>query len=83
MDAPEDYAREENFDDPIIQDVVPVDGGHLVFDDEGNVAPEDLVIDDQAHGVIPVEDNDLINNEYDAIEAPINVDLPADTSVQQ
>ena len=61
MDAPEDYAREEGFDGTINQDIVPVGGGHLAFDDEGNAIPEDLVIanDDQTHDIIPVEDNDL------------------------
>ena len=86
MDAPEDYARGEKFDSethPIIQDIISVGGGNLMYDNEGNPIPKDIEHDNQAHDIIPVEDNDFINNEYDVMEAPIDVDLPVDTLVHE
>ena len=82
MDAPEDYARGENFDGPVTQNLAPVGGGHLTYDDEGNPIPEDFDNNNQAHNIIPVEDNDFINNEYDIMEAPMDADLSVNTPVQ-
>ena len=80
MDAPDDYARGEDFDGPIIQDILPVVGDHLTFDDGGNVIPEEPV---RAHDIIPIEDNDFIDNEYDAMMPHINTDVPADVPMPQ
>jgi hypothetical protein len=70
MDAPEDYAREEDFDDPIVQDILLVGGDHLTFNDEGVAIPE---VPAQAHDIIPVENNDFIDNEYGVMRPHINV----------
>ena len=70
----------EDFDGPIIQDILPVGRDHLTFNDDGNAIPEEPV---GAHDIIPTEDNDVIDNEYDAMRPHINIDVPANVPMPQ
>ena len=80
MDAPEDYTRGEDFDPINVQDILPVGGHHLTFNDEGNPILEEQI---RAHDIIPVENDDFIDNEYDVMEPHVDVDMLMDVPIPQ